>query len=89
MIFHLVIPLLLFIIGIFGLFLSRKNLILVLMSLELLLLSINWYLLLVSNYLDDLLGQTFPILILSVAAAESAIGLALIISYYKLYKYSL
>lgn len=89
MIFHLVIPLLLFIIGIFGLFLSRKNLILVLMSLELLLLSINWYLLLVSNYLDDLLGQTFPILILSVAAAESAIGLALIISYYKLFKYSL
>ena len=89
MIFHLVIPLLLFIIGIFGLFLSRKNLILVLMSLELLLLSINWYLLLVSNYLDDLLGQAFPILIFSVAAAESALGLALIISYYKLYKYSL
>lgn len=85
MIFHLIIPFLLFIIGIFGIFLSRKNIILVIMSLELLLLSINYYLIFFSYFLDDLLGQVFSLLILSVAASESAIGLAIIISYYKIY----
>ncbi|YP_007890023.1 NADH dehydrogenase subunit 4L (mitochondrion) [Naegleria fowleri] len=86
MIFHLIVPFLLFIIGIFGIFLSRKNIILVVMSLELLLLSINYYLIFFSYLLDDLLGQVFSLLVLSVAASESAIGLAIIISYYKLYK---
>ncbi len=85
MIFHLIIPFFLFIVGIFGIFLSRKNIILVIMSLELLLLSINYYLIFFSYFLDDLLGQVFSLLILSVAASESAIGLAIIISYYKLY----
>lgn len=86
MIFHLMVPFLLFVIGIFGILLSRKNIILVVMSLELLLLSINYCLIFSSYLLDDLLGQVFSLLVLSVAASESAIGLAIIISYYKLYK---
>lgn len=85
MIFHLFIPLLLFIVGIFGIFLSRRNILLVIMSLELLLLSINYNFVFFSQMLDDVMGQTFSLFILSVAAAESAVGLAIIISYYKFY----
>jgi NADH-quinone oxidoreductase subunit K len=85
MIIHLIIPLFLFIIGTFGIFLSRRHLILVIMSIELLLLSVNCYFIFFSIYLDDIIGQVFSLLILSVAAAESAIGLAIIISYYKIY----
>jgi NADH-quinone oxidoreductase subunit K len=85
MLFHLLIPMSLFLIGMFGLFLSRKNVILVIMSLELLLLAVNYNLLFFSTFLDDLMGQVCSLLFLSVAAAESAIGLAIIISYYKLY----
>jgi NADH-quinone oxidoreductase subunit K len=83
MVFHLFIPLFLFLIGIFGILLSRKNVILILMSLELLLLSMNYYLIFFSTFLDDMMGQLFALFILSVAASESAIGLAIIISYYK------
>ena len=83
MLFHLLIPLFLFIVGIFGILLSRKNVILILMSLELLLLSMNYYLIFFSTYLDDLMGQFFSLIVLSVAASESAIGLAIIIKYYQ------
>lgn len=87
MIILLILSIFLFIIGIAGIFLSRKNIILVIMSLELLLLACNYNYILFSIYLDDLIGQVFSLLILSVGASESAIGLALIISYYRTYKY--
>lgn len=77
----------LFIIGISGILLSRKNTILIIMCLELLLLSSNINYILFSIYLDDIIGQVFALLILSVGASESAIGLALVISYYRTYKY--
>lgn len=87
MILSLCLSIILFIIGIAGILLSRKNIILIIMSLELLLLSSNYNYILFSIYLDDLMGQVFALLILSVGASESAIGLALVISYYRTYKY--
>jgi NADH-quinone oxidoreductase subunit K len=87
MIISLCLSIILFIIGIAGILLSRKNIILIIMSLELLLLSSNYNYILFSIYLDDLMGQVFALLILSVGASESAIGLALVISYYRTYKY--
>jgi len=87
MFIHLLLSLILFVIGIFGLFLSRKNIILIIMSLELMLLSINYNFLFLSTYLDDLLGQLFSLLILTIGACESAIGLALLICYYRTYKF--
>jgi NADH-quinone oxidoreductase subunit K len=87
MFLHLVLSLFLFIIGIFGLFLSRKNIILIIMSLELMLLSINYNFLFLSTYLDDLLGQLFSLLVLTIGACESAIGLALLICYYRSYRF--
>ncbi len=84
---HLVVPGLLFIIGIFGLFLSRKNIILIIMSLELLLLAVNYNFLFFSVYLDDIMGQVFSLFILTIGACESSIGLALLICYYRTYKY--
>ncbi|MDF2698955.1 MAG: nad4L [Haloplasmataceae bacterium] len=87
MFLHLILSLFLFIIGIFGLFLSRKNIILIIMSLELMLLSINYNFLFLSTYLDDLLGQLFSLLVLTIGACESAIGLALLICYYRTYKF--
>lgn len=77
----------LFIIGVAGILLARKNTILIIMSLELLLLASNINYILFSIYLDDIIGQIFALLILSVGASESAIGLALVISYYRTYKY--
>lgn len=73
-----------FTIGLCGLVLNRKNLLLVLMSIELLLLSININFAAFSIYLDDITGQIFIIFILTVAAAESAVGLSLITLHYKL-----
>jgi NADH-quinone oxidoreductase subunit K len=70
--------------GLAGIFLNRKNVLLVLMSVELMLLSINFALLIVSRYIDDRYGQIFAIFILTVAAAESSIGLAILISFYRL-----
>jgi NADH-quinone oxidoreductase subunit K len=87
MFMHLVVPVLLFIIGIFGLFLSRKNIILIIMSLELLLLAVNYNFLFFSVYLDDIMGQVFSLFILTIGACESSIGLALLICYYRTYKY--
>jgi len=64
-------------------FLNRNNIIVMLMSIELMLLAINCTFLVFSMYLDDLLGQVFALFILTVAAAESSIGLALLVIYYR------
>lgn len=74
----------LFLIGIIGIFLVKKNIIIVLMSIELMLLSININFIIFSVYLDDILGQVFALFVLSVAAAESAIGLAILVVYYRI-----
>jgi NADH-quinone oxidoreductase subunit K len=67
-----------------GIFLNRKNIILVLVSIELMLLSINFMFLVGSVYLDDRIGQIFALFVLTVAAAESSIGLAILVVYYRL-----
>lgn len=87
MIFFLLLSIILFVVGLIGIFLSRKNVILIIMSLELMLLAGNYQYLIFSVYLDDLIGQVFSLLILSVGASESALGLALVISYYRTYKH--
>ena len=71
----------LFIIGVFGIFLNKKNLIIILMSIELILLSVNINFVSFSSYLNDLSGQIFAMFTLTVAAAESAIGLSILIVY--------
>jgi NADH:ubiquinone oxidoreductase subunit K len=77
------ISIVLFLISMFGLFLLRRNLIVILMSIELLLLSVNFNFIIFSIYLDDIIGQIFTLLILTVAAAESSIGLAILVMYYR------
>lgn len=83
MVQYLVFSLILFIIGIWGIFLNRKNIIIILMSIELILLAVNLNFILFSVHLDDLIGQIFALFILTVAAAESAIGLAILVVYYR------
>ena len=73
----------LFVIGIFGLFLNRKNVIIILMSLERMLLSVNINMVAFSSFLGDLTGQVFTLFILTVAAAEAAIGLAILVCYFR------
>lgn len=73
-----------FFIGLFGVFINRKNLLTIIICIELILLSINLNLLFSAFYLDDILGEIFVIMILTVAAAESSIGLAILIVYYRL-----
>ena len=72
-----------FSIGVIGIFLNRKNVIIILMSIELILLAVNINLVSFSIYTQDLVGQIFTMFILTVAAAEAAIGLAIIVVYYK------
>jgi|TARA_B110000881_G_C18129223_1_gene296020 NADH-quinone oxidoreductase subunit K len=72
-----------FLIGIAGIFLNRKNVIIILMSIELILLAVNINLVAFSIYSNDIVGQVFTFFILTVAAAETAIGLAIIVSYYR------
>lgn len=74
----------LFLIGLFGIFLSRKNLIVMLMSIELVLLALNFLFITSSSYLDNSLAYLFPLYVLVIAAAESAIGLSLLIAYFRL-----
>lgn len=73
-----------FFIGILGIVLNRKNILIIIMSIELLLLSINLNFAVFSVYLDDVVGQIFVLFILTIAAAESAIGLAILIVFYRL-----
>ena len=80
---YLTVASVLFVIGIFGIFLNRKNVIVILMSIELMLLAVNINLVSFSIYLNDLSGQVFTLFILTVAAAEAAIGLAIIVVYYR------
>ena len=72
-----------FLIGIAGIFLNRKNVIIILMSIELILLAVNINLVAFSIYSNDIVGQIFTFFILTFAAAETAIGLAIIVSYYR------
>ena len=76
---YLVIGAILFALSVVGIFLNRKNLVVILMAIELLLLAVNTNFIAFSHYLDDLAGQVFVFFILTVAAAESAIGLAILI----------
>lgn len=85
MIFHLFTSFFLFIFGMCGVFLSRKNVIITIMSLEVMLLSVNFNLLFFSTYLDDIIGNLFIFFVLTVGASESAIGLSLVIAYYRKY----
>ncbi|QIE44138.1 NADH-quinone oxidoreductase subunit NuoK [Pseudohalocynthiibacter aestuariivivens] len=73
----------LFVTGIFGLFLNRKNVIILLMSIELMLLAININMVAFSSYAGDLVGQVFTLFILTVAAAEAAIGLAILVCFFR------
>lgn len=77
------IPFTIFLIGLIGIFLNRKNILLIIICVELVLLAINFSFLISSYYLDDVLGQLFAIFVLVVAAAESSIGLAILITYYR------
>ena len=74
----------LFFIGVFGLVLNRKNILITIMSIELMLLAVNLNFIVFSIYLDDVVGYIFVLFVLTVAATESAIGLAILSVYYKL-----
>jgi len=80
---YLVVAAILFTIGVAGIILNRKNIIVILMSVELILLSVNINLVAFSTARGDLTGQVFALLILTVAAAEAAIGLAILVTYYR------
>jgi len=80
---YLTVAAILFTIGVFGIFLNRKNVIVILMSIELILLSVNINFVAFSSFLHDLVGQIFALFILTVAAAEAAIGLAILVVYFR------
>ena len=80
---YLIVAAIIFTIGVFGIFLNRKNVIIIMMSIELILLSVNINLVAFSSYLHDLVGQIFALLILTVAAGEAAIGLAILVTYFR------
>ena len=80
---YLTVSAILFTIGVFGIFLNRKNVIIILMSIELILLSVNLNMVAFSAFLNDLVGQVFALFILTVAAAEVSVGLALIVALYR------
>ena len=80
---YLTVSAILLVLGIFGIFLNRKNIIVIMMSIELILLAVNLNLVAFSAALGDLVGQVFALFVLTVAAAEAAIGLAIIVIYYR------
>jgi len=80
---YLTVAAMLFTIGIFGIFLNRKNVIVILMSVELILLAVNINFVAFSSYLNDMVGQVFTMFILTVAAGEAAIGLAILVIYFR------
>ena len=80
---YLILAAIIFMIGVVGIFLNRKNVIIILMSIELILLAVNINLVSFSIFSQDLTGQIFTMFILTVAAAEAAIGLAIIVAYYR------
>ncbi|GAB5511955.1 MAG: NADH-quinone oxidoreductase subunit NuoK [Hyphomicrobiales bacterium] len=80
---YLTVGAILFTLGVFGIFINRKNVIIILMSVELILLAVNLNLVAFSFYLNDLAGQIFALFILTVAAAEAAIGLAILVVFFR------
>ena len=80
---YLAVGAVLFVLGVFGIFLNRKNIIVVLMAIELILLAVNINLVAFSAYLGDMVGQVFAMFVLTVAAAEAAIGLAILVIYFR------
>lgn len=80
---YLTLASILFTLGVFGIFLNRKNVIIILMSIELMLLAVNINFVAFSAFLDDLAGQVFSMFILTVAAAEAAIGLAILVTFFR------
>ncbi len=80
---YLTVAAILFTLGLLGIFLNRKNVIIILMSIELMLLAVNINLVAFSAHLQDLVGQVFAIFVLTVAAAEAAIGLAILVIYFR------
>ena len=80
---YLTVAAILFTIGVFGIFINRKNVIVILMSVELLLLAVNINLVAFSAFLGDLVGQVYALLVLTVAAAEASIGLAILVAFYR------
>ncbi len=80
---YLTVAAILFTIGIFGIFVNRKNVIIILMSIELILLAVNINFIAFSAFLNDLVGQIFALFVLTVAAAEAAIGLAILVVFYR------
>jgi len=83
LIHYLVVASALFTLGIFGIFLNRRNVIIILMSVELMLLAVNINFVAFSSFLGDLTGQVFAMFVLTVAAAEAAIGLAILVVYFR------
>ena len=80
---YLVVSAILFTLGVLGIFMNRKNLIVILMAIELILLAVNLNLVAFSNALGDLVGQVFAMFVLTVAAGEAAIGLAILVIYFR------
>jgi len=80
---YLSVAAIIFAIGIFGIFINRKNIIIIMMSIELMLLAVNINLVAFSSHLNDLVGQVFTIFVLTVAAAEASIGLAILVIYFR------
>lgn len=80
---YLIVSAILFVLGVLGILLNRKNVIIILMAIELILLSVNLNLVAFSAYLGDLVGQVFAMFVLTVAAGEAAIGLAILVIYFR------
>ena len=80
---YMTVAAILFTLGILGIFINRKNVIVILMSIELMLLAVNINFVAFSAFLGDLVGQVFALLVLTVAAAEAAIGLAILVAYFR------
>ncbi|MBF0323497.1 NADH-quinone oxidoreductase subunit NuoK [Magnetospirillum moscoviense] len=80
---YLTVAAILFTLGVFGIFLNRKNVIIIMMSVELMLLAVNLNMVAFSSFLNDLVGQVFTMFILTVAAAEAAIGLAIVVVFFR------
>ncbi|MBX7534364.1 NADH-quinone oxidoreductase subunit NuoK [Qipengyuania flava] len=80
---YVIVSAILFVLGVLGIFLNRKNIIVILMAIELILLSVNLNLVAFSAFLGDLVGQVFAMFVLTVAAGEAAIGLAILVIYFR------
>lgn len=80
---YIVVSTILFVLGVLGIFLNRKNIIVILMAIELILLSVNLQLVAFSAFLGDLVGQVFAMFVLTVAAGEAAVGLAILVIYFR------